>query len=123
VSNLDDQLKASMEINGALGAALVDYNSGMTLGTAGGGPHLDLEVAAASSTEVVRAQLAMMGRVNLSERIEDILITTESQLHLIRLLSSESGDGLFIFLALDKPRANMALARRELTAVERGLSV
>lgn len=42
---------------GALGAALVDWESGMPLGTLGGGKYLDLELAAAGNTEVIRAKM------------------------------------------------------------------
>lgn len=38
-----------MNIGGAVGVALVDYDSGMSLGTSGGGDWLNLEVAAAGT--------------------------------------------------------------------------
>ncbi|MDQ3660935.1 MAG: hypothetical protein M3454_07765 [Actinomycetota bacterium] len=123
MGNVADSLKAAMTIDGALGVALVDYNSGMTLGTDGGGPDLDLEVAAAGNTEVVRAKTKTMERLGLEDKIEDILITLGSQIHLIRLMSSASGEGLFLYLALDKSRSNLAMARRELQNIERGLTI
>jgi hypothetical protein len=123
MGNVADSLKAAMHIDGALGVALVDYNSGMTLGTDGGGPNLDLEVAAAGNTEVVRAKTKTMGRLGLEDKIEDILITTGTQIHLIRLMASAAGEGLFIYLALDKSKSNLAMARRELQNIERGLTV
>lgn len=36
VADIEAALKDAMTIEGALGVALVDYSSGMTLGTAGG---------------------------------------------------------------------------------------
>lgn len=53
--NIDVASKESMAITGAVGVALVDYESGMSLGTAGGGDWLNLELAAAGNTEVVRS--------------------------------------------------------------------
>ena len=123
MGNVADSLKAAMQIDGALGVALVDYNSGMTLGTDGGGPNLDLEVAAAGNTEVVRAKTKTMGRLGLEDKIEDILITMGTQIHLIRLMASAAGEGLFLYLALDKSKSNLAMARRELQNIERGLTI
>jgi hypothetical protein len=112
-----------MEIDGAVGVALVDFDSGLTLGTEGGGPDLDLEVAAAGNTEVIKAKQKALRRLGIEDPIEDILMTLKSQLHFIRLISGESGEGLFIYLVLDRERSNLALARRELQIVERNLVI
>ncbi|MEV4555689.1 hypothetical protein AB0K51_01680 [Kitasatospora sp. NPDC049285] len=110
-------------IEGTIGVALVDYNSGMALGTIGGGPDLDLNVAAAGNTDVVRAKLRAMELLNLNEAIEDILISLSTQYHLIRPLTARSGKGLFLYLALDRNRANLAMARHQLKKVEADLEV
>lgn len=123
MGNVAQQLKAAMEIEGAIGVALVDFDSGLTLGTEGGGPDLDLEVAAAGNTEVIKAKMKALRRLGIDENIEDILMTLKSQLHFIRLISGEGGEGLFIYLVLDRERSNLALARRELQNVERNLVV
>ncbi|MGL5867199.1 MAG: hypothetical protein ACRCYX_15250 [Dermatophilaceae bacterium] len=123
MSNVIDTLKFAMDIDGALGVALVEYSSGMTLGTRGGGPELDLEIAAAANTEVVRAKLRAAERLGLSDSIEDILITLTSQYHLIRMISGKDGEGLFLYLALNRNQANLALARRQLSGLERDLVI
>ncbi|RKE22807.1 hypothetical protein [Streptomyces sp. TLI_171] len=110
-------------IEGTIGVALVDYNSGMALGTIGGGPDLDLNVAAAGNTDVVRAKLRAMELLNLNEAIEDILISLSTQYHLIRPLTSRTGKGLFLYLALDRGRANLAMARHQLKKIEAELEV
>ncbi|MGV9270939.1 hypothetical protein ACWDRR_40605 [Kitasatospora sp. NPDC003701] len=117
-------LKQTMTvIEGALGAALVDYNSGMALATLDGPGGLDLNVAAAGNTDVVRAKMRTMDMLGLQDGIEDILITLSSQYHLIRPLTGRSGKGLFLYLALDKVRANLAMARHQLTKIEADLEV
>ncbi len=123
MGNVAQQLKAAMEIEGAVGVALVDFDSGLTLGTEGGGPDLDLEVAAAGNTEVIKAKLKALRRLGIEDPIEDILMSLKSQLHFIRLISGERGEGLFIYLVLDRERSNLALARRELQIVERNLVI
>lgn len=120
MNSIDVSLKEAMEINGAVGVALVDYDSGMMLGSAGGGG-LDLEVAAAGNTEVVRAKMTTMASLGLDDTIEDILITLGTQYHLIRLVTTAKGGGLFLYLALHKHQANLALARRQLAEIEAAL--
>lgn len=123
MANLDLSLKECMSIDGAVGVALVDYTSGMTLGTAGGSAELDLSVAAAGNTDVVRAKMRTLELLKLDDGIEDILITLDTQYHLIRPLSSRSGKGLFLYLALLRSRANMAMARHQLRRIESTLEV
>ncbi|MBT3155489.1 hypothetical protein HTV45_32405 [Streptomyces sp. CHD11] len=110
-------------IEGALGAAVVDYSSGMALGTLGGGKDLDLTVAAAGNTDVIRAKVRTMELLGLTGQIEDILITLENQYHLIRLVTGRSGNGLFLYLVLDKSRSNLAMARHQLKRIEEQLEV
>ena len=121
--NVDESLKDAMSIKGAIGAALVDYTSGMTLGTAGGGALINLDVAAAGNTEVVRAKMATMKQLDIGGAIEDILITLDEQLHLIRLIDTKRGDGLFLYLALNKEQSNLAMARHQLASIEKQLAV
>jgi hypothetical protein len=123
MATLERSLKAAMEIQGAIGIALVDHESGMTLGSMGGGAELDMEVAAAGNTEVVRAKMRAMDALNLNDIIEDILITLGNQYHLIRLVRSQRGQGLFFYLALHKSQANLAMARRDLQLIERDLQL
>ena len=121
MADANQSLQEIMTLDGAIGAALVDWQSGMTLGTAGGGPQLNLNIAAAGNTDVVRSKLKVMQNLGLNDKIEDILITLTSQYHLIRLL--ERDQGLFLYVALGKEQANLAMARYKLSAIERGLSV
>jgi hypothetical protein len=123
MSNMDLALKEMMSIDGSLGAAVVDYGSGMALGTVGSSKALDLQVAAAGNTEVVRAKMRTMEQLGLKDGIEDILITLLQQYHIIRPLTGRKGKGLFLYLALDRGRANLALARHQLKGIEENLEV
>ena len=118
--NIKDSLAKLNEIDGFVGAALVDSESGMMLGHEGGGG-LDLEVAAAGNTEVVRAKRKTMASLNLKDGIEDILITLGRQYHLIRPLRARNA--VFFYVALDRQRANLAMARIALADVEKELAL
>jgi predicted regulator of Ras-like GTPase activity (Roadblock/LC7/MglB family) len=109
-----------MQIDGILGASIVDSNSGMMLASSGGGA-INLELAAAGNTEVVRAKRKTMKSLGLQDTIDDILITLRGQYHLIRPLVSN--DALFIYVALDRGKANLALARHQLAVAEKDLVV
>ena len=113
-------LCAAMEIDGALGVALVDVGRGGTLGTQGGSPALDIDVAAAGNTEVLRAEVRLLERVGLTDAIEDILITLAEQYHLIRPLTV-GASSLFLYLIIDRKLGNLGLARRQLIKIEASL--
>jgi hypothetical protein len=122
--DIETALKEAMAIDGALGVALVDWESGMSLGSLGGGKYLDLEVAAAGNTEVVRAKMRTLASLRINDTIEDILITLTKQYHLIRLLrQADSSQGLFLYLALDRGKSNLALARLSLKRIEGELTI
>jgi hypothetical protein len=121
MSNIKESLNKLQSIDGFLGAALVDSDSGMTLGVEAGTNALNLEVAAAGNTEVVRAKRKAMGNLNLRDEIEDILLTLGKQYHVIRPLRSRPA--VFFYLALDRTRANLALARLTLSDVEKNIQL
>ena len=112
-------LNQLMQTEGAMSAALVDFNSGMLLESVGAG--LDMDLAAAGNTEVVRAKMKTMKSLGLNDVIEDILITLGKQYHILRPTANK--DGLFLYLVLDKSKSNLALARRKTAEVEQTLVV
>jgi len=105
-------------IDGYLGACLVDSDSGMMMGSHGGGP-VNLELAAAGNTEVIRAKRKTMSALGLSGKIEDILITLSDQYHLIRPLAAN--DAMFIYVVIDRTKAKLAMARHVLKNFETAL--
>lgn len=72
MSDIEYALNAAANIKGAFAVALVDYDSGMTLGSRGGSEAFDLDVAAPGNSEVVRAKLEVVEKLGLRETIEGI---------------------------------------------------
>jgi hypothetical protein len=118
MATVNESLNALLRTDGALSAALVDSNSGMMLGGVGTG--VDLELAAAGNTEVVRSKMKTMKSLGLNDTIEDILITLTKQYHIIRPVQAKAG--IFIYLVLDRAKANLAMARRACQECESGLA-
>ena len=117
--NVQNNLERLRGVEGYLGSALVDSESGMTLGIDGGGAALNLEVAAAANTEVVRAKRKAMKALGLKDEIEDILISLGKQYHIIRPLRGRPG--IFYYVAVDRSRANLAMARMGIAETEKEL--
>jgi predicted regulator of Ras-like GTPase activity (Roadblock/LC7/MglB family) len=120
MANIQESLQTIMDIDGAVGAAIVDYQSGMTLGTIGGA-NLDMELAGAGNTEVVRAKKSVIDKLDLDEHIQDILVSLESQYHLIRIF--HENDNIFTYVVLNRDKANLALARMQLEEVDETLEI
>ncbi|QAT88493.1 hypothetical protein EJ065_6968 [Corallococcus coralloides] len=121
MANVKQALEEAMKIEGAFAVCLADANSGMTLGSVGGNATFNVEAAAAGNTEVMRAKLKTMKALGIKDRIEDMLITLGEQYHIIRPLAAR--EGLFLYIALHRANANLAMARFRLADVEKNIQL
>ena len=119
MATVNEAIADLLLIDGATAAAIVDSGSGMVLGKGGTGVNID--VAAAGNTEVVRAKMKTMKSLGIRDKIEDMLITLTTQYHVIRPIIEKPG--LFIYLVLSKDKANLAMARYRVTEIEAELNV
>ncbi len=118
--NIQAALEKLKSIDGFIGAALVDSDSGMMLG-AEGGAGINLEIAAAANTEVVRAKRKAVKVLDLKDDIEDILISLGKQYHLIRPVRARPA--IFFYVVLDRGRANLAMSRLTVADAEKTLEL
>ena len=122
--NIETALKEAMAIDGAVGVMSGRLGQRDVARRPRRGQVPGPGVAAAGNTEVIRAKMRTMESLRLDDTIEDILITLGKQYHLIRLLkNSRHEQGLFLYLVLDRPKANLALARHHLRRIESELAV
>jgi hypothetical protein len=118
MANITDSIQTLMSIEGALGACVVDSASGMVLGKSSGSS-INLDIAAAGDTEVLRTKIKTIKALGLTDQIEDMLITLGNQIHILRPLKSRPV--VFLFVVLDKSRSNLALARMKTADVDDAL--
>ncbi|MEI7032458.1 hypothetical protein [Streptomyces pratensis] len=124
---IDECLLDVMRLPGARGASVVDWTSGLALGTIGDSPNDDHEATAAETAEVARmaaeqpafAALAAGGAAAGPEEapgtaVEDLIVTTRDGYHLLRFVETAFDSSIFLHLWLDRSAGNLALARMRL---------
>ncbi|MEV0258032.1 hypothetical protein AB0H82_27705 [Streptomyces sp. NPDC050732] len=121
---IDECLLTAMTLPGARGAAIVDWTSGLSLGSVGDSPNGDHEATAAETAEVARAAAEYQAFAPLSDRVapegreglpvEDLMLTTRTGFHLIRFVETTFDSSVFLYLWLDRHTGNLALARMRL---------
>jgi hypothetical protein len=108
--------KVASEIPGFIAAALVDLESGMTLGMKSLRGDFDLAAASAYNSEMVKQKQKIMRALALKTNLEDMLMTLGDQIHLIKMVTPTT----FIYLAADRASSNIAIVR---IAVNKHLSL
>jgi len=102
--NAQGVLREAMQIQGALGAAMVDSATGETLASQG-------------PVTLVPESMRALAALGIEDGAEDVLITVGKHYHLIQLLGSERQ--AFLYLVLDRETSNLGTARRRLSALAR----
>lgn len=116
---IDECLLEAMRLPGALGAAVVDWTSGLALGTVGDAPGGDHETTAAEAAELAR--LAAEHRAFAPETgpdqagqdppVEDLIISNVDTYHVLRFVATSFDSSVFLHLWLARSDGNLALAR------------
>lgn len=114
---IDECLLEAMRLPGARGAALVDWTSGLALGTVGEAPGGDHETAAAEAAELAR--LAAEHRAFAAEDdtgevnppVEDVIVSNQDSYHVLRFVRTSFDSSVFLHLWIGRADGNLALAR------------
>jgi hypothetical protein len=109
MSELWESLHRFLAIDGVQTAALIDVATGMIV-QAAGAESPGFPDAAASVADEVRAARAALGPRRPAGDLEEIAVVTGGRLHLSKVLRGRPGEGLLLFVDLDRDRANVALA-------------
>ncbi|GGN93175.1 hypothetical protein GCM10011579_091670 [Streptomyces albiflavescens] len=115
---IDECLLEAMTLPGARGAAVVDWTSGLALGTVGDAPGGDHETTAAEAAELARLAaehraFAPAAGSDWSEEtpVEDLIISNRDSYHLLRFVRTTFDSSVFLHLWLARSEGNLALAR------------
>lgn len=115
--NLQKLVDGLLTLEGAIAAAIVDFESGMLLAHGNKVSGFDLEVVAARGSDVIRAKKKTLKMLQMNDEIHDILITLNSQYHLMCPCTRQTN--MFIYLAIDRKTANLSLSRRAVFNAEK----
>ena len=110
----EDCLRHVMGVPGALGAALVDHGSGLVVRFAGRVPSEDQQTTGAGVAGLVDATLGSAAFANLGNpgHLDDIVVTAGNGHHLVHFPGGRHDVRLVLYLWLDRPRGNLAMAQR-----------
>ncbi|MGI5469126.1 hypothetical protein [Streptomyces sp. CA-132043] len=121
---IDKCLLHAMELPGARGAAIVDWTSGLALGTVGEPSGSDFETTATETAELARmaaehsvfapAPADLPGK---EPPVEDLIVTTRTGFHVMRFVATTFDSSVFLHLWLDRDTGNLALARIRLQSI------
>lgn len=136
---IDACLHEIMALPGARGAAIVDWTSGLALGTAGESPNGDHETTATETAELARAAAEYPAFAPAAGRaepeagdaagdatgdaagdgkggppVEDLIVTSRTGYHVLRFVETTFDSSVFLHLWLDRDTGNLALARLRL---------
>lgn len=114
---LADALHGLLRLPGATYACVVERDSGRVLAEIGRGEGGAGDGEGVVPNSVVRwgTALAAMFRSTSGDELDDVMITGRRSYHLVR--SVDAGSSVLAYVRLDRTRANLAAARRELASI------
>lgn len=129
---IDECLLEAMKLPGARGAAVVDWTSGLALGTVGESPSGDHEATAAETAELARmaAEYQSFAPADGSDwsdgsdgdpPVNDLIVSNRDSYHVLQFVRTTFDSSVFLHLWLGRTEGNLALARIRLGEMARQL--
>jgi hypothetical protein len=109
MSTLQESLRSLLVVEGVRTAALIDVATGMIVRSVGK-PDPDLPATAACLADEARAVRSAVGAGGPAGQLVEIATVTGSRLQLSRILQDRPGEGLLLFVDLERGKSNIALA-------------
>lgn len=109
MASLIDSLRQVMAVDGVRSAALVDIATGMVVRSAGE-EGTEFLAAAAGLADEARMARAALGPGRPGGDLEEISVITARRVHLSKVLGTRLGEGMLLFVDVDRARVNIALA-------------
>lgn len=101
------------DIEGFLLGCLVDVSTGTVLASRNDQGDISLPTAAAGAADIANVLSLLAGELPV-DGLEDVMVTFRSQLYVMRLVAQDSEPQILLLVILDRMRANLAMARREI---------
>ncbi|GAB4466596.1 MAG: hypothetical protein OHK0029_37990 [Armatimonadaceae bacterium] len=110
-------LRTIFDLEGPIAAALVDPRIGICLAdTHASASHLvDMDVAAMGISEMFNAQHSNLTEAELEHEMEDLIINTVTQAHLIRVAPGP----LLLYVVMERGATSMSLVQHKMKEMER----
>jgi hypothetical protein len=109
MSTLQESLRSLLTVEGVRTAALIDVATGMIVRSVGK-PDPDLASTAACLADEARAARTAAGVGGQAGDLVEITTVTGSRLQLSKILQNRPGEGLLLFVDLERGKSNVALA-------------
>jgi hypothetical protein len=120
MSSLAESLGQVMAVDGVRAVALVDIATGMVVRSAGE-EDPDFPAAAASMADEARLARTALGPDRPGGDLEEISVITPARLQFSKVLASRLGEGMLLFVDLDRTRVNIALASLQVGRLARAI--
>lgn len=111
-----ENLKENMP--GFIAVAIAEIKSGISYYSLTTVDSFDPELASAFNLEVVKSKMNVIASLGLSEKIDDIIFTLSSQIHIVDV--SDNGEYL-IYLAVDSTKGNIGMTKAMLNRYKKDI--
>jgi hypothetical protein len=115
LSSAADALLAPVAgIEGFRLASLIDASSGMIMASVHEQEDASLGVVTAGAADIANVLAMLSSELGADDGLEDVMVTFGTRFHLIRLVGADLAHQVILLVVLDRGRANLAMARREI---------